>query len=111
MDPTVKAHGMQDTTETPIEARRSFQREYYYDLSPDILWIPFYADPPYAKIPEHLLSDLFLPFFSLMSMFGMESKKILLTSVNNALRSAREWQEDCEQVFSVDGDATRHITA
>lgn len=54
----------------------------YYELPSDVVWIPFTAEYSYAKNPGHLMWDYFLPFYTLLSMYGMEDKRLLLTSID-----------------------------
>jgi hypothetical protein len=54
----------------------------YYDLDPDVVWLPYYAEQPNANNPGHLLWDYFLPLFNLVAMFGLDNKELLLTNLD-----------------------------
>lgn len=54
----------------------------YYELDPDVVWLPYYAEQPNANNPGHLLWDYFLPLYKLVGMFGLNNKELLLTNLD-----------------------------
>ena len=46
-----------------------------YMLPDDVVWIPYSGEPENIQNPGHLLWDFFLPFFKLLTMFGLEREE------------------------------------
>lgn len=59
----------------------------FYELSNDVVWLPFYAEQPNINNPGHLLWDYFLPFFNLLAMFDLEGLPLLLSNVDDGCTS------------------------
>jgi hypothetical protein len=55
---------------------------YYYELPQNVSWLPYFAEQPNANNPGHLLWDYFLPFYNLLTMFGLQDKQLLLTNLD-----------------------------
>ena len=72
----------------PVVSKEHY--ESYYELSSDMVWIPFYAEQPNIHNPGHLLWDYFLPFFNLLAMFGLEGHRVLLSNVDDACTQEEE---------------------
>jgi hypothetical protein len=63
----------------------------YYELDPDVVWLPYYAQKPNANNPGHLLWDYFLPLYKLVAMFVMDNNKLLLTNLDQwYIRNAKD---------------------
>ena len=41
----------------------------FYSLPTNLVWLPFYAEVPYADNPGHLLWDYLLPLYTLLELF------------------------------------------
>jgi hypothetical protein len=54
----------------------------YYALPDDTVWLPYYAEQPNANNPGHSLWDYFFPFYELVTMFGLDHQKLLLTNLD-----------------------------
>jgi hypothetical protein len=56
---------------------------YYYELPPNVVWLPFYAEQPNINNPGHLLWDFFLPMYTLRALFGLDDQKqLFLTNLD-----------------------------
>jgi hypothetical protein len=54
----------------------------YYALPDNIVWAPFATQPGLTDATSHLLMDYAFPIFNLLSMFGLEDRSLLLTTLN-----------------------------
>eukprot|EP00980_Cylindrotheca_fusiformis_P026498 scaffold16300_cov150-Cylindrotheca_fusiformis.AAC.9 len=64
------------------EAEGQRQREaHYYALDSNVVWLPYYPMQPNVNNPGHLLWDYWLPLYTLLEMFHLEDKALLLTTV------------------------------
>jgi len=59
----------------------------YYELPIDTVWVPFHSLAAFN--PGHLVWDDFLPIYTLLSIFGLEAKKLFLT--RHVLESGPLW--------------------
>lgn len=58
--------------------------ESFYEISGDVVWVPFYAEQPNINNPGHLIWDYFMPFFNLLAMFGLEDHQLLLSNIDDS---------------------------
>jgi hypothetical protein len=56
---------------------------HYWELDSNVVWLPFVAEQPNINNPGHLLWDFILPMFTLLSMFDLENKTVLLTNLEH----------------------------
>ncbi|KAL7559063.1 hypothetical protein ACA910_018417 [Epithemia clementina (nom. ined.)] len=53
-----------------VDPNNNTEMRGFYLLPEDVMLIPYTMDPSYASNPGHLMWDYFLPFFTLLSMYG-----------------------------------------
>jgi hypothetical protein len=68
----------------------------FYELPSDVVWIPFTLELSYAKNPGHLMWDFFLPFYTLLAMYGATDKRLLVTTLDSTCAFMR----DCKKVVA-----------
>ena len=54
----------------------------FYELDPNVVWMPYFAEQPNANNPGHLLWDYFLPIYNLVTMFGLEDGRMLINNID-----------------------------
>jgi hypothetical protein len=54
----------------------------YYELPPNVVWLPIHPHHQFMHNPGHVLWDLLLPIHTLLSMFDLEEDSLFLTNLD-----------------------------
>eukprot|EP00977_Amphora_coffeiformis_P018468 scaffold6506_cov171-Amphora_coffeaeformis.AAC.16 len=77
----------QNTPWAPSVVPSSKDNTGFYSLPPDVLWVPYTLESAVAANLGHLCWDFFLPFFTLLAMYGHDqNKRLVLTSLDDGCR-------------------------